>query len=102
MLTARVEGTVVATVKDPRLKGVKLLLIRAMEEDVSGGILVAADRTWQAGVGDFVTCITAREASLIFDPPYPPCDLAITGFVDNYNLECREDDFQAAGAGKVS
>jgi microcompartment protein CcmK/EutM len=58
-----------------------------MEGDKTAGkLLVAADQTRQAGIGDFVTCIPSKEASLIFDPPYPPCDLAITGFIDNYNL----------------
>jgi microcompartment protein CcmK/EutM len=87
MLTAMVEGAVVATVKDPRLLGIKLLLVRMMEDGKLGKLQVAADQTRQAGEGDFVTCLIAREAALVFDPPYPPCDLTITGFIDTYNLE---------------
>ncbi|MDR3336952.1 MAG: hypothetical protein LBT16_07080 [Treponema sp.] len=87
MLTAMVEGTVVATIKDPLLSGIKLLLVRMMEDGKPGKLQVAADQTRQAGDGDFVTCIPAKEASLIFAPPYPPCDLAITGFIDEYHVE---------------
>jgi microcompartment protein CcmK/EutM len=86
MLTAMVEGTVVATVKDPRLLGIKLLVVRMMEDGKPGKLAVAADQTRQAGNGDFVTCVPAKEAALIFDAPQPPCDLAITGFIDEYNI----------------
>jgi microcompartment protein CcmK/EutM len=86
MLTAMVEGTVVATVKDPGLMGIKLLLVRMMEDGKPGKLQVAADQTRQAGEGEFVTCISSKEAALIFDPPQPPCDLTITGFIDEYNL----------------
>jgi microcompartment protein CcmK/EutM len=89
MFTARVEGTVVATVKDPRLVGLKLLLVRVMEDSPRGGLQVAADQTRQAGVGDFVTCVASREASSVFGSLNPPCDLAITGFIDEYNLEMK-------------
>jgi microcompartment protein CcmK/EutM len=81
-----VEGTVVATLKDPYLVGIKLLLVRMMEDGKPGKLQVAADQTWQAGEGDFVTCIPSKEAALIFDPPHPPSDLTITGFIDEYNL----------------
>ncbi|MDR3255395.1 MAG: ethanolamine utilization protein EutN [Synergistaceae bacterium] len=84
MYIARVEGTVVATAKAPSLVGYKLLLVRSTD---GGPLQVAADRTRQTGIGDVVACVTSRDASLVFDPPCPPCDLAITGFVDEYNLE---------------
>jgi microcompartment protein CcmK/EutM len=88
MYTVSVEGTVVATVKDPSFVGYKLLLVRSTE---GGPLQIAADRTRQAGIGDVVTCVTARDASLVFDEPYPPCDLAITGFVDALNLDPSEE-----------
>jgi microcompartment protein CcmK/EutM len=89
MLTAIVEGTVVSTIKDPGLTGIKLLLVRMIEDGKYGKLQVAADQTRQARDDDFVTCISSKEAALIFAHPYPPCDLTITGFIDEYNLEKR-------------
>jgi hypothetical protein len=31
--------------------------------------------------------IAAKEAALIFGDVQPPCDMAITGFIDHYNVE---------------
>ena len=86
MYIAKVEGTVVATIKDPALVGVKLLLVRLIENSKPTKLVVAGDATRQAGNGDFVTCIGSAEASLIFRNIHPPCDVAITGFIDDYNL----------------
>lgn len=87
MITGTVEGTVVATVKDPSLNGIKLLLVRLSGADKPGGLVVAGDASRQAGTGDFVTLIGSKEASLMFGKTQPPCDMAITGFVDRYNTE---------------
>jgi microcompartment protein CcmK/EutM len=86
MLTARVEGTVVATVKNPKFTGVKLLLVRAWDKAPRGALMVAADRTGQAGIGDLVTCATSGEGAAVFGASKPPCDLAISGFVDEYGV----------------
>ncbi|MDN5315061.1 MAG: Ethanolamine utilization protein EutN/carboxysome [Clostridiales bacterium] len=87
MLTGVVEGTVVATAKDPALIGVKLLLVRLSDNDKPGKLVVAGDATRQAGINDHVTMIRAKEAALMFKDIHPPCDLAITGFIDEYNLD---------------
>jgi len=87
MYTGIVEGTVVATEKDPGLQGIKLLLVRMSENDGQGKLIVAGDSTRQAGEGDMVTLIGAKEAGLIFGDILPPCDMAITGFIDEYNKE---------------
>lgn len=86
MYTGRVEGTVVSTVKDPALVGVKLLLVRLIENGKPTKLVVAGDATRQAGLNDFVTCIGSKEASLIFRDVNPPCDVSITGFIDEYNV----------------
>jgi ethanolamine utilization protein EutN len=90
MYTGRVEGTVVSTVKDEALKGIKLLLVRLAEGDAPAKLIVAGDATRQAGIGDFVTMIDAKEASMLFRGIDPPCDMAITGFIDEYCL--KEED----------
>ena len=87
MFTGIVEGTVVATVKDSALNGIKLLLVRLCGPGKPGELVVAGDASFQAGIGDFVTLIGSKEASLMFGKTSPPCDLAITGFVDRYNAE---------------
>lgn len=79
MLIGKVEGTVVCSVKDQAFQGIKLLVVRLMDD---GKRAVAGDATRQAGEGDLVTLVGSKEASLIFGDVHPPCDLAITGFVD--------------------
>jgi len=86
MYIGRVEGTVVSTIKDPAFVGIKLLLVRLIENDKPTKLVVAGDATRQAGINDLVTCIGSKEAALIFREVHPPCDVTITGFIDEYNL----------------
>ena len=86
MFTGRVEGTVVSSAKDSALTGVKLLLVRMIENGKPTKLMVAGDATSQAGMDDFVTLIGSTEAAMMFRGKLPPCDLAITGFIDRYNL----------------
>jgi microcompartment protein CcmK/EutM len=85
MYTGRVVGSVVSTVKDEGLLGIKLLLVQTIENGKPGKIIVAADSTSQAGEGDFVYLIGSKEASLIFRKGLVPADAAIVGFIDEYN-----------------
>ncbi|MDD3401090.1 MAG: EutN/CcmL family microcompartment protein [Eubacteriales bacterium] len=87
MYTGRVEGTVVASVKDENLRGVKLLLVRVIENGKDKNLIVAGDATRQAGEGDFVTLVGSKEAALLFRLPLCPCDAGITGFIDDYHEE---------------
>ncbi len=84
MYIGRVEGNVVATVKDERLTGVKLLVVRLIENGVEKERIIAGDGTRQAGIGDLVYMIGRKEAALMFETK-PACDVAIVGFIDNYN-----------------
>jgi len=88
MHLARVIGTVTATRKYPSLKGEKLLILQRVEhtDSIDGSPLVAID-TVQAGVGDFVYVVTGREAALALKEPFAPVDAAITGVVDQTNVE---------------
>lgn len=87
MITAKVTGTVVSTIKDPGFEGVPLLVVRKIENGKETELLVAADATRQAGEGDFVYLLGSKEASLIFRRPLVPADAAIVGFIDTYNEE---------------
>ena len=87
MYTAEVIGTVVATVKEPSLERIPLLVVQKIENGKKTQKLVAADCTRQAGPGDFVYLIGSKEASTIFRGKYTPCDATIVGFIDDYHEE---------------
>lgn len=83
MRLARVVGNVCATVKDPQLEGLKLLVLQPIDaagEDV-GSQLVALDAVG-AGSGETVYWSGRREACLAFDPQVPS-DASVTGIVDS-------------------
>lgn len=86
MYTGKVIGSVVSTVKDEGLKGIKLLVVQVIENGKPTRRIIAGDATRQAGDGDFVYLIGSKEACLIFRNDIPtPCDAAICGFIDDYN-----------------
>lgn len=86
MYTGRVEGTVVSTIKDDKLHGIKLLCVRKIENGQEKDLVIAADATHQAGEGDLVYMIGSLEAALMIDKEdIPPVDIAIVGFIDDYN-----------------
>lgn len=88
MQIARVIGTVVATIKDPALTGYKIMLIQPLTDKLqpSGGPIAAIDSV-QAGPGDLVHWVTAREASLVMPDSFVAIDAAITGIIDEINVE---------------
>jgi ethanolamine utilization protein EutN len=88
MLLARVIGTVVATVKDDALKGIKLMVVQVLDEGGTprGAPEVAADAVGYAGPGDHVFLATRKEAAFPLGD-LVPVDLSIAGFVDTVTLE---------------
>ena len=89
MYTGKVIGSVVSTIKDEGLKGVKLLVVQVIENGEPTRVIIAGDATRPAGTGDFVYLIGSKEASLIFREKdvKVPCDAAIGGFIDDFNEE---------------
>lgn len=88
MQLARVIGDVVATRKDEKLVGLKLLLLQPLttaREEV-GRPLVAVDAVG-AGVGEEVFFVRGKEASLPFSPVEVPVDAGIVGIVDHWHTE---------------
>lgn len=83
MILARVVGTVVATRKDDRLIGAKLLVVRQV--DPSGkdesSYMVAVD-TVDAGSGDRVLIVTGSSARMASGLKDCPVDAAIVGVID--------------------
>jgi ethanolamine utilization protein EutN len=88
MHLALVVGDVVATCKDDRLIGMKLLLVQPLNADRQpfGRALVAVDAVG-AGVGEEVFFVRGKEASFPFLPAEPPVDAGIVGIADHWSVE---------------
>ena len=91
MVLARVIGTVVATVKDEALKGIKLLVVQVLDEDGTerGAPQVAADAVGMAGPGDHVFLAQRKEAAFPLGD-LVPVDLSICGHVDTVTIEDKQ------------
>jgi ethanolamine utilization protein EutN len=85
MYTGKVVGSVVATIKDSNVMNIPFLAVRLIENGKEAGIVIAADSTRQAGVGDLVNLIGSKEAARMFRKKNTPVDIAIVGFIDHYN-----------------
>jgi ethanolamine utilization protein EutN len=87
MQLARVIGAVVASIKDPSLDGITLLLVQPLTpaREPAGRPIVAVDSVG-AGVGEEVFFVRGKEASFPFFPAEPPVDAGIVGIVDHWDL----------------
>ena len=87
MQLARVIGEVVATIKDPNLDGIALLVLQPIDTAGrdAGRTLVALDSVG-AGVGEDVFYVKGREAAFPFYPGEPPADATIIGIVDERHV----------------
>ena len=87
MLLGKVVGTVWATKKDEKLKGLKLLLVKHVDLDYSlkKTYAVAAD-TVGAGVGEIVMLTTGSSARQSELTKGKPIDTAISGIIDKLDL----------------
>ncbi len=88
MLIARVVGTTVSTIKDEKLTGRKLLIVRQTDEHgvAFGKPFVAVD-TVDAGVGDLVLTAagsSARQTAITKDRPV---DAVIMAVIDSLEVE---------------
>ena len=88
MFLGRVIGTVVATRKDERLMGAKLLVVRNVDPHGKdeAGYAVAVD-TVQAGLRDRVLIVTGSSARMASGLKDCPVDAAIVGVVDTVDLK---------------
>ncbi len=88
MLIGKVRGTVVATRKDPRLEGRKLLVVAKIDPETGafGGHLVAVD-TVGAGAGETVLIVAGSSARLAHGMKDHPVDASIVGIVDAIEID---------------
>ena len=87
MILARVVGTVVATRKDEKLLGTKLLVVRAQDPHGKdeASYLVAVD-TVDAGLGDRVLVVSGSSARMASGLKDCPVDAAVIGIIDNIDI----------------
>lgn len=86
MQLGRVVGKVWATVKDPKLTGIKLYLMQPVDEnDKPVGQPKVAGDTVSCGEGDLVFWVGSAEATVAYGEKTVPCDVSIVGLVDRVN-----------------
>jgi microcompartment protein CcmK/EutM len=90
MTLGRVVGTVVATRKDPRLEGMKLLIVKPIspEGQDEAGYVIAVD-TVSAGNRETVLVVSGSSARMAEGCKDRPVDLAIVGIVDSVSMDTR-------------
>jgi microcompartment protein CcmK/EutM len=88
MTLGRVVGTIVATRKDPRLEGFKLLIVRGVSPDgkEESGYVVAVD-TVSAGNRELVITVSGSSARMADGCKDKPVDCVIVGIVDGLSLD---------------
>ncbi len=97
MFLARVEGSVVATKKDPSMSGRKLLVVRPQLVDdkdptkfrPGGNTIVAVDSVG-AGIGELVLFCQGSSARLAPNLKEAPVDAVIIGIVDTVDVLGKE------------
>lgn len=88
MQTGIVIGTIVATRKDSRLVGHKLLVTQPVDMDRNplGEPVIAVD-TVGAGVGEYVFYTVGTSARYAANQKESPIDAAIVGIIDGMDLQ---------------
>jgi ethanolamine utilization protein EutN len=88
LLLGRIIGTVVATRKDPRLEGKKLLICRLIDPDGNDekGYVIAVD-TVDAGFKEEVLIVSGSSARMAQGCKDTPVDAAIVGIVDQVSQD---------------
>jgi microcompartment protein CcmK/EutM len=91
MKLAKVIGTLVATQKDPKLEGLRYLLLRPYGPDNSpeGGSVVAVDGVG-SGVGEMVLFASGSSARQTVATDNKPVDAVVMAIVDSWEVEGEE------------
>lgn len=88
MLLGKIVGTVVATRKEPELSGLRLLLVRELDQHwaANGKVIVAVDAVG-AGEGEVVLFAAGSSARLTAATKDRPVDHVIMAIVDSVHVE---------------
>jgi ethanolamine utilization protein EutN len=92
VILARIVGTVVATRKDARLEGKKLLVVKPIspQGDDESGYMIAVD-TVDSGFRETVLVVTGSSARNAAECKDRPVDAAIVGIVDEVMLDALHE-----------
>ena len=87
MLIGKVVGTVVSTRKDPKIEGLKFMLVRQADVDLreTGAYVVAADAVG-AGMGEYVLYATGSSARQTVVTDKRPIDAVIMAIIDQWEI----------------
>jgi microcompartment protein CcmK/EutM len=99
MTLGRVVGRVWASVKNPGLEGLRMLVVQPLTAELAptGRHIVCTDCTG-AGAGELVYWVKGKEASFPFLPAEAPTDNTIVGIVDSVHVASREAGTASAPA----
>jgi len=88
LIVGEVVGTVVATRKEERLRGLKFLIVKIVNLDLkpTGQFIVVADAVG-AGFGELVLCAQGSSARLTDKTKETPVDAVIMGIIDTIELQ---------------
>jgi microcompartment protein CcmK/EutM len=88
MILARIVGTVVATRKDPRLEGKKLLILNPVSPEGApeAGYVVAVD-TVGAGYRELVLAVSGSSARMAEGCKDSPVDTVVVAIVDDLSMD---------------
>jgi microcompartment protein CcmK/EutM len=100
MFTGKVVGQLWTSKHVPLLEGMKLLLVLPLQRQQPGGkpvpredLVVAADATVGAGIGEHVVVAYGRAARVCLGGNQDlPCEAAVAGIVDELELEPMKTD----------
>jgi ethanolamine utilization protein EutN/carbon dioxide concentrating mechanism protein CcmL len=87
MLIGKVVGTVVATQKDEKMEGMKLLVLKQVDTEgrESSGYIVAVD-AMGAGLDEMVLYATGSSARQTTVTDKRPCDAVIMAIIDQWEI----------------
>lgn len=99
MILGKVSGTVVATRKDEKLRGKKLLIVRIIDVDSGkfSGYQVCVD-TVGAGAGETVIVVGGSSARMATGMKDHPVDSSIIGIVDTVETETGKIELTEIGS----
>ena len=88
MKIARVVGTTIATIKDPKIEGSKLLILRETDEtgELIGKSYVAVDLV-DAGVNDLVLSGHGSSARQTYQTKECPVDAVVMAVIDHLEVD---------------
>jgi ethanolamine utilization protein EutN len=88
MYFGRVVGSVWATIKNPNMEGLRMLVIQPLTPELAntGKPLICTDYTG-AGPGDLIYWVRGREASYALLPKEPATDTTVVAIVDSVHLK---------------